>query len=177
MHRAIWRSKSATEQGTVPAKWKMNVSTDEWSCPTRKKLFAFSICKAVFGRGWQILSVCTHVSNYPNQYLENFPSLSLPYLTKLCLFLDFYFLQSCCFWFLVNELCGQENFFTATEKENICLVWYIYCLLFFPSFKLGVSVPTPSLLTQWLNTVHEVEICLLALWNFPLQFTLENVGV
>lgn len=173
MHRVAQHSKSGIEQGTGPGKWQVNVSTGGWSSPARKKLFAFSICEAVFRRGWQISCICTHFSDYPNQYVENFSSLSLPPLIQPCLFLVFYFLWGCFFWFLVNGLCGegQENFFMATEKEKNHL-FDICCLFFFPPFKLGVSVSTPRLLTWQLNTVHVVEICLLALWNFPLQFTL-----
>lgn len=49
-------------------------------------------------------------------------------------------------------------------------------IFFFSPFKMGVSVPTPSLSTWWLKSVHEGEICLSALWNFPLQFYLRKCG-
>lgn len=172
MHRVTWHRKSDLEQGIDPEKWKGNVSMGGWFCPTR------SICEATFRRGWQISSVCTHFSDYPNQYLENFSSLSLPSLIQPCLFLDFYFL-SCSFWLLVNGPCGLERVKRTCswpQKSKRITMVDICCLFFFPPFKLGISVPTPILLSWWLNTVHEVEICLLAPWNFLLQFTLENVG-
>lgn len=113
---------------------------------------------------------CLHSSLYPNQYLESFDFLSLPSLIQHCLFLYFYFLWSCWFWFLVNELCGVKRVKgTSSQPQKNKRMFDICC-----SLKLGGSVP--SFLAWWLNTVQEVEICLLALQNFPLQFTLENVG-
>lgn len=142
MHRVTRHSKSGIEWGPDSGKCQVNVSTSGWFCPTRKKLFAFHICEAVFRRGLQISSVCTHFSDYPNQYIKKFSSLSLPSLTQPCLVLGFYFLWGCCFWFLANRLRrdGQRNFFMATEKEKNHLVWYTLPIFLY-SLQTGIISP------------------------------------
>lgn len=119
MRRATQHSRSQIEQGTDPEKWKVNVSTDGWFCPSREKLCIQYL--------WSCVQKTTNII-----CLHPFLWLSQPIFRKLFFSfppaLDPTPALSCFLFplgFLVNGLCaeGKENFYTATGKEENGIVW------------------------------------------------------